>query len=233
MNLKVHSHKINDQPGEDRESTNSSASVESISVTASGSGYTETPTVEIDPPDLAFGVQATATATLSSGELSSVSIDNAGSGYTSTPLVRIIPGAGDTDGAGAAAQAVVTDFNSELLPTGGNAEARYVTKKTTLQIPSTGIRLLSTLSSVQGSYVDWYIRVSSTASSVNHDELEWHRLSCDTERNQSKTYGEFLEYEFYLDDLPEFNVYDLKCVMGSNDPTRTPVIQSYRAILTA
>lgn len=231
--LRVHSHVINDQEGEVLDSSNSSASIDSISVTASGSGYSIEPTVEIDAPSLDEGTQATATATISNGELTSVTVDDPGSGYTSTPLIRIINDPGDTAGSGAAAQATMTDFNSELLPTGGNAEARYVTKKTGLQIPSTSVRLFCILSSIQGGYVDWYIRTSSSSSDSNHNDLEWKRLESDTSRDQSEFYGQFLEYEFSLDGLPEFDVYDLKCVMGADNPIRTPIIKAYRAIVAA
>lgn len=231
--LRVHSHVINDQDGETLESTNSSASVDTISVTASGTGYTATPTVEIDPPDLDSGVQATAEATISGGEVTGINVTDGGSGYLSTPLVHIINDPSDTTGDGAAAQATMTEFNSELLPTGGNAEARYVTKKTGLQIPSTGVRLYCVLTSIEGGYVDWYIRTSSSASDVEHDTLEWRRLNCDTTRDQSEFYGQMLEYEFFLDNIPEFDVYDLKCVMGAEDPTRSPIIKAYRVIVTA
>jgi len=231
--LRVHSHLINDQEGEVRDSSNSSATLDSISVTASGSGYTETPSVEIDPPDLEGGVQATATATISNGELTSVTVDDPGSGYLSTPLIEIINDSGDTDGSGAAAQAVLTDFNSELLATGGNAEARYITKRTGLEIPSTSVRLFAVISSIEGAYVDWYIRTSSSSSDTSHSDLEWRRLNGDVSRDQSEFYGQFLEYEFSLDGLPEFDVYDLKCVMGADDPTKTPIIRAYRVIVTA
>jgi hypothetical protein len=231
--LRAHSHRINAQEGETLDSSNSSASVSNILITASGSGYTATPTVEIDPPELDSGTQATADAIISGGVLTGINVTDGGSGYLSTPLVRIVNDPSDTDGDGGAAQAIITDFNSELLATGGNAEARYVTKKTGLSIPSNGVRLFCILTSVEGGYVDWYIRTSSSSSDVNHDTLEWKRLECDESRDQSEFYGQFLEYEFNLDGLSEFDVYDLKCVMGAEDPTVSPIIEAYRVIVTA
>ena len=51
-----------------------------------GSGYTEAPTVVIDPPP-AGGIQATAEAILSTGgSIDSITIDTAGSGYTYPPI---------------------------------------------------------------------------------------------------------------------------------------------------
>ena len=233
FSLKVGSYRVNDQPEENRESTNPSASVDSIQITSSGSNYSIDPTIEIEPPEMDTGTQATADPVMTNGELTGINLTNGGSGYLSTPLVRVVNDPNDTAGSGAAAQAVITEFNSEVLPSGGNAEARYITKKTSLQVPSTGIRIMTVLTSVQGGYVDWYIRTSSSASDVIHDELSWTRLECDLPRNQSESYGQYLEYEFYLDDITEFDVYDLKCVMGANNPTIPPIIKSYRAIVTS
>lgn len=229
--LGVYSTIINNQPGETITAAASSGSVSGIVVTAVGSAYTATPTVTISAPDLVGGVQATATVSRTGSALNAFTVTNAGSGYTSTPIVTVIRGVGDTTGVGGAGQANLTQFNTELLPTGGKAKARYITKKSTIQIVSTGVRLYTVLSSVQGSSVDWYIRTSLSGSGVTHDAQGWKLVKCDTARNKSSAVGEMLEYEFYLDDMAEFDTYDLKCVMTATDPARSPIINSYRVIV--
>lgn len=231
--LHAHYNKINAQTGETLTSTNSSGSVDDILVTAAGSGYTIDPIVTISAPDLEDGVQATATASRIGSSIDSITIVEAGSGYTSTPLVTITRAPGDITGTGGAAQAVLTPFNTELLPTGGSAKARYITKTVTVQIVSTGIRLLSTISSTQASSVDWYVRTSLSGSGVVHDEQPWRRLDCDVERNKSSYIGQFFDYEFKLDNIPEYDTYDLKCVLTAQDPTKAPIVQSYRVIIVA
>ena len=242
--LLAHYNKINTQVGETlstinqtsglKESvTNSSGSIDSIGVTSAGSGYTIDPVVTISAPDLPNGVQATATAARVGSSVSEITVTNAGSGYTSTPLVTITRASGDTTGTGAAAQALLTPFNTELLPTGGSAKARYISKTVNIKIVSTGIRLFSTISSVQGSSVDWYVRTSLTGSNVVHDEQTWKRLNCQVDRDRSSYIGEQLEYEFYLNDIDSFDTYDLKCVMTATDPTKAPVVYSYRVIVLA
>ncbi len=64
--------------------------IESIAVAlgSEGSGYVN-PTVVIGPPDMANGVQATATATVTSGQISAITITNAGTGYTKPPAITI------------------------------------------------------------------------------------------------------------------------------------------------
>ena len=229
--IKVFSRLINNQTGETRSASAGSGQVSSIVVTAPGSGYSAIPTVIISPPNLPGGVQATATATTSSGSITAINVTNPGSGYTHTPLVVITRGSGDTTGIGGAAQAQLTEFNSELLPSGGNARAKYITKRNVLATISTGVRLFAEISSGSSSNVDWYIRTSLSASNVDHEELGWRRLQCDVERNRSSSSGEFLDYEFRLDGIPEFDTYDLKCVLLAEDPTQAPVIKSYRVIV--
>lgn len=224
---------VNNQNDEDLSSTNKTGSVDSLVVTAAGSGYTVTPIVNIAPPDLLDGVQATATATLVGTYVSSITVVNAGSGYTKTPLVTITRGVGDNTGTGAAVKAVLTKFNSELLAHGGTAKARYLTKQTKLAIVSNGVRLFSTISSTQGSSVDFYIRTTLSTSGVQHELQSWKRFDCNVKRNKSSYIGEFFEYEFRLDNLPEFDTYDLKCVLTANNPTKSPIVQAYRMIALA
>ena len=229
--IEVYSNKINNQTGETLTATNSSGTVSSITVTNAGSGYTVNPIATISAPDLVGGVQATATVTRSGSSIATIVPGVAGSGYTSTPTITITRGVGDTTGVGGAGQVVLTEFNTELLPTGGLAKSRYITKKTTLQMISSGVRLFSVISSTQGSSIDWYIRTSLSASSVDHDTKSWVRLSCDTERNKSSYVGELFEYMFYLNDISAFDTYDLKAVFSSNNPVNSPIIQSYRVIV--
>ncbi len=224
---------VNTQVGEDLNSLESTGSLETIVITGAGSGYTVAPIVTIGAPNIFGGVQATATAVLTGGYVSAINITEPGSGYTKTPLIVITRGSGDTTGIGAAAQAKLTPFNSELLPTGGNSKSRYITKPTKLDIVSNGVRIFSTISSIPGGSVDWYIRTSNSSSGTQHELLEWKRLDCRVDRNKSAYIGEFLEYEFRLDNLPEYDTYDLKCILSATDPTKSPVVNSYRVIALA
>lgn len=231
--LNAYSHIINNQIGETLTATSPTGSVDTISVTNAGSGYTVNPIVTISAPDISTGVQATAHATRSGSSIATIVVDTAGSGYTSTPTVTITRGVGDTTGVGGAGQVVLTEFNTELLPTGGNAKSKYITRKTQLQIVSTGVRIFSVISSIQGSSIDWYIRTSLSGSGVDHETQNWQRLNCDIERNKSSFIGEYLEYEFKLDSIQPYDTYDLKCVFTATDPTKSPIVKQYRVIVIA
>ncbi|MFM9919945.1 Ig-like domain-containing protein [Lacisediminihabitans sp. H27-G8] len=67
-----------------------SGTVDNLKLTDGGKGYQAQPLVTMSKPDLADGVQATASATMdASGVVTGVDIANAGSGYTSAPTVTI------------------------------------------------------------------------------------------------------------------------------------------------
>jgi len=63
--------------------------VEKITITNGGSGYTSPPTVTIDAPGTAWGVQATAVATIVNGIVSEITLVSTGRGYTSTPSITV------------------------------------------------------------------------------------------------------------------------------------------------
>lgn len=225
--------RINNQPGEDLASPRGSASIVGASISAGGSGYTATPTIAVDPPQLPGGVQAVVTVTIDVGVIDSVTITEHGSGYTKTPLARVVPAVGDLTGTGGAVQLTLDTFNTELLPTGGNAKSKYVNRTTRLDLISNGMRLFSTLMSQPGAGVDWYARTSLSSSGEDHDLQPWRAMVCNTPRDKSVHPGDMREYEFRLDNLPEYDTYDLKCVLRATDPTRAPVVKAYRVIALA
>ncbi len=78
--------------------------VDTISVTNGGSGYTVAPRVTVDFPSGPNGISAQATATVENGSVTAVNIITSGTQYTGAPSVTISP----PIGAGTTATAVVT-----------------------------------------------------------------------------------------------------------------------------
>jgi len=93
--------------------------VETISVTDGGSGYTLTPTVTIADPTGPTGETCTAYATLSGDAVSSITIISSGNQYTSAPSVTISGGGGSGATATAAIQPIYYTINSSTPVTSG------------------------------------------------------------------------------------------------------------------
>ena len=209
--------------------TLSARAVSSISLVSGGTGYTSAPIVTLSGGG---GTGAEATASIAGRNISEIVITDPGSNYSQPPEV-VITRTDASTGVDAIATSVLTTFNSELSANRGTALSRYITKKFTLQTPSTGINIFSEIYSEQQSGVDWYIRTSKSGSGVSHDSLEWKILKCDQDRNLSSKRGEVFDYKFYLYDIAEFDTYDLKCVLRSSNPTKAPEVNNYRVIIVA
>ena len=63
--------------------------VQKITISNKGSGYTSPPTVTIDAPGTAWGIQATAVATILNGEIDTIELLSSGRGYSSTPSISV------------------------------------------------------------------------------------------------------------------------------------------------
>ena len=95
-------------------------SVESISITNGGSGYTSTPSVTVASPSGPNGEVATAFATLEGGVVTEITIISSGSQYTSTPAVTIsAPDSGTTATATAVTADTYYTINSSTPITAG------------------------------------------------------------------------------------------------------------------
>lgn len=102
-----------------------SGSVNGVTITEGGEGYTEAPVVEFSLPEVEGGIQATGTAVLGEGDDSdvvvSVEITNPGSGYTQAPTVTFVEPE-DFDGV------VATGESSLTMGVKINNEDQYLTQ---------------------------------------------------------------------------------------------------------
>lgn len=240
--LLLASYKINNQAAvEDLTSANNSGSVSTTGYTISngGSGYTNgSGTVVVTVVNAAndvTGAGASVVTTVAGGVVTALTITG-GAGYTQVPsLVFAPPSSGTT----ATASVVLTKFNSELgglntatnVPVATTAYARYLTKKIGLTTISTDIRVITNIDSSPETSVDIYIRTSLSGNNTIHTNQKWQLLTCPVARNKSGTRGQFYEYTFTGASLQPFDVYDLKFVMSSSNPARTPCVQDYRVII--
>ena len=63
--------------------------VSKIKLTSGGSGYTSPPTITIQAPGTAWGIQATAVASIKNGSVDEITLVSSGRGYTSTPTITV------------------------------------------------------------------------------------------------------------------------------------------------
>lgn len=220
---------INNQATENMLSSSSSGTIGGVTLVTGGVGYSSAPTIEFVNQYGCPGTGATATATVAGGLVTGITITNPGSGYIKPPFV-VFNGAATVS---ASATTTLTDFNTELQANSGTARSRYITQVNVLATAAESARVFVEAYSNQNSSFEVYLRTSLKAEGVDHKSLEWTLMNCDVERNKSGKDGEYLEYEFYLDDIPKYDTYDLKIVFRSTNPIDVPWIRNYRAVMTA
>lgn len=230
--LIAYSRAINNQAALDKlENGVSSSGIIDTSVSTVGSNYTVAPVVNVYPAEndknYANITAATLTATVFDGKIvPPLTIVSGGSGYTKPPIIVI---AAPSSGTAATAVAYIQPINSELN-TVGSALTRYISKRISLSETSTAIKLVASIYSTPEMSVEWYIRSSLGVNSTTHTASQWVRMLCDTNRNKSAKNNQFFDYVFYLNDMAEYDTYDLKAVLSSATKLKTPIIRNFRVI---
>lgn len=125
------------------------------------------------------------------------------------------------------------DPATELTPSSGTAYSRYISKPVTIATPSKGAKVIVSAMSVSDTWFDVYFRSSLSTAVGDHKAGNWMKMNCDADRNLSKTLGVNIDYNFMIDDLDQFDTYDIKIVLSSNNQYHYPVIDNYRVIIIA
>ena len=226
---------------------------ENISVVTRGATHNAaTAVVSISAPDLSGGVQAVATVALSSSNtLTSLNITNSGSGYVNAPTITI------TD-VNASSNATVV-CAGENKYSGGNAIARYQTRKITLAngFDASDLRVFVECVRPSGTHVIAYYKVLSAQDDVQFADRRWVRMELLNDVNSPDQLtpvelkfahnvdsngvpaGNISYYEegdtVEEDPYPiggTFKHFAIKLVLLANDPTVSPVVYTMRAITT-
>ena len=215
--------------------------VASISMSNIGSGYTYA-TVTISGGGAS--VDATASANIANGVIQNVYITYPGSGYLSTPTISIAD-ANSTPGTGASATVV-----SEYSPKGGNAYAKYFTKKVILTPgnDSGDLRVFYTAYRPVGTNIYVYYKILSSQDTQPFDNNNWQLMTTMKNQNTFSTNRNDL-YEFETapginnqanntigytnvngQTFNNFIQFAIKIVLATNDNTNPPFLVDLRAL---
>lgn len=142
-----------------------------VVVSNTGSGYANSADITVTISG-GGGSGATAVANVVSNTVNAVYITNAGSGYTSSPTITLTPGSGG------GANAVVT-YIGETEKSGGNASARYQTRRVTLAdgFDSGDLRVYLTANKPSGTNIYVYYKILSTSDPDVFDDKSWQLMT--------------------------------------------------------
>ena len=203
--------------------------------------------VTIDAPTGDGGIQAAANVLANgvvSGNLVAINITNPGAGYVISPNITITEAAATSN-----ATAVITAEDGQ---TGGNGQARYVTRQITLAdgFDAGDLNVFMTAIRPQGTDISVYYKVISaqdsdvltnkkwklmnkTFDTFSTDQLTPVQLHFNTGYNALGIANGAISYVENGVTYPiggKFKSFKIKIVLTANDPTVTPVVKNFRAI---
>lgn len=215
----------------------------SISLVNAGTGYSNTDTgnvtVTISAPDLAGGRQAYGAVSTEGGVIQSVYITEPGAGYLYPPTITIAD-ANTTPGTSANVISA-----TEFSPSGGNALARYITRKNTLTVAneSEDMRVFFTAYRPVGTNIHVFYRIQSKDDTSTFENNPWQLMTYvnNTGSGFSSSREDLKEYEVApgTGGVPDnqisytsqdgvlytsYNSFAIKIVMTTDDNTKVPFL---------
>lgn len=133
----------------------------------------------------------------------------------------------------------VSDLNSK----NSSSIAKYVTKEISVEIPSTCLSVRLKANALRSENIKVYYKIREANSQFNFADIDWREfnvggysdnLVVPSAVNSISGYFEqqesYKEYEYTVENLPEFTTYSIKIVMNTTDPCYVPKIQDFRCV---
>jgi hypothetical protein len=150
-----------------------------IVISNTGSGYANSADVTVTISG-GGGSGASAVANVVSNTINAVYITSGGSGYTSSPTITITPGAGGGTNA-------AVSYIGETSSSGGNATARYMTRRVTLAdgFDSGDLRVYLNANKQSGTNIYVYYKILSASDPDLFVNKKWQLMTQITNSNYS------------------------------------------------
>lgn len=212
-----------------------------FTITNIGSGYTGNASITITGTT---GSGANAYAVVANGNVTSIVVDTVGSGYfdgiTATVAAPPVPSGNTT---------ATLSVANELAARGGNALARYITRRVTLNdgFDASNLRVYIDAVNLAETDITVYYKVLAAEDPTLFDDRPYVKMKCvqqgnetlqDTAKSQYDTdYREYLYIPTTTNcgytgasTYTTFKTFAIKIVMTSSNTTKVPKIKNFRAI---
>jgi hypothetical protein len=151
-----------------------------------------------------------------------------------TATVSVTPAPGTNEGASNAVTIVQHEkFLGDIAPTGTTNAANYVTRRFTLENPSTAIKVLYDANRPTSCTIDVYRKVITDGTEQTFDTIPWTKIPNEIADTADGSPTEFKERTHIVSDLPEFSAVAIKIVMKSTNTAFVPKIKNLRVIALA
>lgn len=120
------------------------------------------------------------------------------------------------------------DDTGETAARSGNAIARYITKQVGLANPATTCKVLFSAIRPPNSTIKVYLKYLPIGSTENFDDQGY--IEIPAEQYPNADYILRRDYSFFMENIPEFDVFAIKIVMLAADTADVPLIKEFRVI---
>ena len=198
-------------------------------ITAGGTSYGSAPTIAIAGGG---GTGAAATAVLTGGVVSGITVTSGGSGYYETPTATFSAGA------------ATATIQNELEKSGGNAKARYISRRVTLEdsFDAQDIKIFLNAYKPKDTDIKVYYRVHNSEDPDNFEDRPYVLMTQETDINRiSASETDVNEYVFrssannvaYTSGsirYDKFKTFAVKIVLGSASTSVIPKVKDLKAV---
>ena len=153
-------------------------------------------------------------------------------GTTATITVSLAPG---TDEAASASVTIVQHekFLDDIAPEGATNLANYVTRRFTLENPSTAIKILYEMNRPAGCETDVYYKVLTDGAEKEFDDIPWVETSTELSDSPDDNPEVFRERSHLVEGISEFSAVAIKFAFKSSNTAFVPRIKNLRVIALA
>jgi hypothetical protein len=128
-------------------------------------------------------------------------------------------------------------YKDPTTPEGDSGEAIYITKRVQLSNPATAIKVYLDSAIMSSAGIQVMYKTLRSDDSGEFDEMGWKYFNTngnpDTAVNPSVSTNDFKEYEFSVDDIPEFIAFSIKIRLTGTNGCEVPKVKNLRAIALA
>ena len=135
------------------------------------------------------------------------------------------------------ATALQGDYVSSDQPSGDSNEAIYITRRSALETPATGLKVILDARRFASAQIKVMFKILRSDDSSDFDEIGYQFFNTtgttDTVVNASLSQDDFKEYQYTANNLDEFIAFSIKIVMQGTNTSEPPLIKDLRAIALA
>ena len=122
------------------------------------------------------------------------------------------------------------DFVAETDPRDGTSLAKHLFETISLEQPATGIKMLLGVNRPPLSEIDVYYRTVASGSDAVISQLNWVKADIDQIIQPDDDPNIFREYEYTVNDIDAFDIFQIKLVFRSQNTSTVPRVRDFRAI---